>query len=142
MPLARKILVALLGLTVGTVAVAAAALYTMVQHHTQELVGARFQDSLVATARAVDKLLLDALRGMHLNVNDAVIRDGTPAAVSKQLRSIGYIYPSFRRIYLADERGTIVASSDSFDVGHSAPERAEILHVHFAVARQRPPGAI
>jgi len=88
MTLTRKILTALLGLTVGTVAVAAVALYTMVQHHTQELVGARFQDSLVPTARAVDNLLLDALRGMHLNVNDAVIRDGAPAEVSKQLRTI------------------------------------------------------
>src|SRR6185295_2553286 len=131
MTLTRKILTALLGLTVGTVAVAAVALYTMVQHHTQELVGARFQDSLVPTARAVDNLLLDALRGMHLNVNDAVIRDGGPAEVSKQLRTITYIYPWFRRLYLADEQGQIIASSDTFDVGHSVLEQADILHVHF-----------
>ena len=41
MTLTRKILAALLGLTIGTLAVAAAALYPMVQHHTQQLVGTR-----------------------------------------------------------------------------------------------------
>jgi signal transduction histidine kinase/DNA-binding response OmpR family regulator len=142
MTLTRKILAALLGLTVGTLAVAAAALYPMVQHHAQQLVGARFEDSLVPTARAIDNMLLDALRGMHLNVNDLVIRSGTPEQMTRQLRTITYIYPYLQRVYLADERGKIIASSDSFDVGHSVLERQDILAVHFAAAKQRPVGAI
>ncbi len=142
MTLTRKILAALLSLTIGTLAVAAAALYPMVQHHTQQLVGARFQDGLVPTARAVDNMLLDALRGMYLHINDPVIREGTPDAMAQQLRTITYIYPYLRRIYLAGEHGTILASSDTSDVGHSMFERADILHVHFAIALQRPVGSI
>jgi signal transduction histidine kinase/ActR/RegA family two-component response regulator len=142
MTLTRKILFALLGLTIGTLGAAAVALYPMVQHHTQQLVGARFQDSLVPTARAVDNMLLDALRGMHLNVNDPIIRDGAPQEVARELRMITYIYPYLHRIYLADEQGTIVASSDSYDVGHSVFEQADIMHVHFAAARRRPVGTI
>src|SRR3569832_2025550 len=117
MTLTRKILVALLSLTIGPLAVAAAALYPMVQHQTQTLVGGRFEDSLVPTARAIDNLLLDALRGMQLTMNDAVIRDGTSDDVARYLRTISYVYPYLRRVYLADEAGRILASSDAFDVG-------------------------
>ena len=142
MTLSRRILVALLGLTIGTLAVAAAALYPMVQHHTQQLVGTRFQESLVPTARAVDNLMLDALRGVYVNIGDSVIREGAPAAVSKQLRSATYIYPYLRRLYLTDPKGRILASSDSFDVGHSVFDFADILQVHFALALQRPYGSV
>ena len=142
MTLTRKILVALLGLTIGTLGVAAAALYPMVRHHTQQLVGARFEDGVVPTARAIDNMLLDALRGMHLNVNDLVIREGTPEQMAHQLRTITYIYPYLKRIYLAQLGGTIIASSDAYDVGHSVFEQQDILSVHFAAARQLPVGAV
>src|SRR5690242_342542 len=119
MTLTRKILVALLGLTIGTLGVAVAALYPMVRHHTQQLVGARFEDSVVPTARAIDNMLLDALRGIHLSVSDLVIREGTPEQMARQLRTITYIYPYLQRIYLASPEGKILASSDSYDVGRS-----------------------
>jgi signal transduction histidine kinase/DNA-binding response OmpR family regulator len=142
MTLTRKILVALLGLTIGTLGVAAAALYPMVRHHTQQLVGARFEDSVVPTARAIDNMLLDALRGMHLSVSDLVIREGTPEQMARQLRTITYIYPYLQRVYLASPDGKILASSNSYDVGRSLFEQQDILSVHFAAARQRPAGAV
>jgi signal transduction histidine kinase/CheY-like chemotaxis protein len=142
MTLSRRILVALLGLTIGTLTVAAVALYPMVQHHTQQLVGTRFQESLVPTARAVDNLILDALRGVYVNISDNVVREGEPVAVSRKLRSATYVYPYLRRIYLTDPKGRILASSDSFDVGHSVFELGDIMHVHFALALQRPYGAV
>jgi signal transduction histidine kinase/DNA-binding response OmpR family regulator len=142
MTLTRKILLALLGLTVGTLAVAAAALYPMVQHHTQQLVGSRFQDSLVPTARAVDNLMLDALRGMYVNINDVVVRDGTPDAIARQLRTVTYVYPYLRRIFLADLKGRVIASSDRFDVGHHVSEFGGVFTVHFATAMQRPIGTV
>jgi len=142
MTLSRRILVALLGLTIGTLAVAAVALYPMVQHHTQKLVGTRFQESLVPTARAVDNLMLDALRGVYVNISDNIVREGAPVDVSRELRSATYVYPYLRRIYLADPKGRIIASSDSFDVGHSVFELGDILHVHFALALQRPYGSV
>src|SRR5512147_3235617 len=107
MTLTRKILMALLGITIGTLGVAAAALYPMVRHHTQQLVGARFEDSVVPTARAIDNMLLDALRGMHLSETDLVIRDGTPEQMARQLRTITYVYPYLKRIYLASGAGRI-----------------------------------
>src|SRR5688572_22699273 len=112
MTLSRRILVALLGLTIGTLTVAAVALYPMVRHHTQQLMGTRFQESLVPTARAVDNLILDALRGVYVSISDHVVREGAPEDVSRQLRSATYIYPYLRRIYLSDPRGRILASSD------------------------------
>ncbi len=122
MTLTRKILLALLGLTLGTLAIAAVALYPMVQHHTQQLVGARFEENLVPTARAVDNLLLDALRGMYLNIGNPVVREGKPEQIAAELRNVTYVYPYLKRIYLADPHGQILASSDAFDVGHSAFE--------------------
>ncbi len=140
--LTRKILLALLSLTLGTLAATAVALYPMVQHHTQQLVGTRFEESLVPTARAVDNLLLDALRGMYVNLGNPVVRNGKPLEVAAELRNVTYVYPYLKRIYLATGRGEIIASSDSFDVGRSAFERADVLHVHFAMALQRPFGAV
>jgi len=142
MTLTRKILAALLGLTIGSVAVAVIALYPMVQHQTQQLVGTRFRDSLVPTARSIDNLLLDALRGMYLHINDEVIRGDTTPATNNKLRTITYIYPYLRRIYLADLNGKIIASSNPYDLGHSVFEQFDILRVHFAVTLQRPIGSI
>ena len=142
MTLTRKILAALLSITIGTLAVAAAALYPMVQRQTQSLVGARFQDTLVPTARAIDNLLLDSLRAMNLTMSDGVIRNGTPEEAARHLRTLTYVYPYLRRIYLADEQGRIFASSDSFDVGHSAFEQNSVLSTQFALVKRRAQGAV
>ena len=52
------------------------------------LVVARFEDSLVPTSRAMDNLLLDALRGMSLFVGDSSLRNrgmfGTDMASRRQ----------------------------------------------------------
>jgi signal transduction histidine kinase/DNA-binding response OmpR family regulator len=142
MTFTRKILIAFLGLTIGTLGAAAAPLYVMVGHHAQQLVGARFEDSIVPTAHAIDNMLLDALRGMHLSVNDVVIRAGSPDQMARQLRTMTYIYPYLRRIYLVGGAGTIIASSDPYDAGHSVSEQQDTLTTHFTAAKQRPAGAI
>jgi signal transduction histidine kinase/DNA-binding response OmpR family regulator len=142
MSIARKILAALVGLTVISLLAAILALYPMVKHHTQELVVARFEDSLVPTSRAVDNLLLDALRGMYLLVSDRALQQDEPKAMVAQLRSITYVYPYLRRIYLADDTGAILASSDPADIGRSAFETSIDLRSHFASVLKRPLGSI
>ncbi len=113
MTLTRKILTALLGMTAFSLAVAVGALYPMMKLHTEQLVAARFQDSLAPTARAVDNLLLDAVRGMYLHVEDRAIRDDTPAEMTARLRNFTYVYPYMRRIYLANLQGKILSSVGS-----------------------------
>jgi signal transduction histidine kinase/DNA-binding response OmpR family regulator len=142
MSIARKILAALVGLTVISLLAAILALYPMVKHHTQELVVARFEDSLVPTSRAVDNLLLDALRGMYLLVSDRALQQDEPKEMVAQLRSITYVYPYLRRIYLADDAGVILASSDPADIGRSAFETSIDLRAHFASVLKRPLGSI
>ena len=142
MTITRKILAALVGLTVSSLSIAIFALYPMVKHHTQELVVARFEDSLVPTSRAVDNLVLDALRAMSLLVNDRAIQEDAPGAIVAQLRSITYVYPYLRRIYLADDAGFVLASSDPSDIGRSTFDVSPGLRARFASVLKRPIGSI
>ena len=142
MRISRKILGAMLGLTVVSLVAAAVPLYVLVKRHTQELVVARFEDSLVPTTRAVDNLLLDALRCMSLLVSDRGFKESEGDALVKRLRGITYVYPYLRRIYLADEAGNIVASSDPADMGRSAFFLSAGLRPHFDNVRRLPRGSI
>lgn len=142
MNISRKILFALVGLTATSLVVVSVALYAMVQNHTQDLVVQRFEESLVPTSRAVDNLMLDALRGMYLFVGDRALQDADPKMVEAQLRSITYVYPYLRRIFLADPSGIIIASSDPADVGQSAFDMSSKLREHFAAILTKPSGTI
>lgn len=141
MTLTRKILTALLGMTAISLGVAVGALYPMMKLHTEQLVAARFQDSLVPTARAVDNLLLDAVRGMYLHVEDSAIRAETLAEMTARLRNFTYVYPYMRRIYFASLQGKILSSSDPADVGHSVAELTPGLRANFTSVVQRPVGS-
>ena len=141
MTISRKILLAIMGLTVGSLLIVAFALYPMVKAHTEGLVVARFEDSLLPTSHAVDNLLLDALRGMYLLVSDRSLREDDDAAMVKRLRSLTYVYPYIGRIYIADSSGVILASSEPAEVGHSAFE-SRGLEPHFRNVLDRPFGSI
>ena len=78
MKISRKILLGMLGLTVSSLLVVSVALYFLMKHHAEKLVVARFEDSLLPTSRAVDNLLLDALRGMYLLASDRSLREAEP----------------------------------------------------------------
>ena len=142
MTLTRKILAALLAMTAASVAVTISALYPMVRLHSERLVAARFEDSLEPTARAVDNLFLDALRGMYLHVDDRAIREDAPAAMTARLRNFTYVYPYLRRIYIADRHGAVLASSDPADVDRSAFDIAPGLRANFASVLKRPLGSV
>jgi signal transduction histidine kinase/DNA-binding response OmpR family regulator len=141
MTISRKILLAILGLTVGSLLIVSTALYPMVKHHTEELVVARFEDSLLPTSHAVDNLVLDALRGMYLLVSDRSLREDDDAAMVGRLRALTYVYPYIGRIYVADESGAIIASSEPADVGTSALESPG-LKPFFESVLKRPFGTI
>ena len=142
MTLTRKVLAALLGMTAASLAVTVAALYPMVKLHTERLVAASFEESLEPTARAVDNLLLDALRGMYLHVEDRAIREDAPAAMTARLRNFTYVYPYLRRIYLVDRQGTVLSSSDPADVRRSVFDIAPGLRANFASVLGRPVGSV
>lgn len=142
MTLTRKILTALLGVTAVSLTVVVGALYPMMKSHNEQLVAARFEDSLVPTARAIDNLLLDAVRGMYLHVDDRGIRDNTPAAMTTRLRNFTYVYPYMRRIYLADPQGVVLFSSDPGDVGRSAFDLSPGLRSNFESVLRRPVGSV
>jgi signal transduction histidine kinase/DNA-binding response OmpR family regulator len=141
MSISRKILLALIGLTLGSVIVVTVALYAMVKHHAEQLVVARFEDSLRPTSHAVDNLLLDALRGVYLLVNDPSLRKDDPQSLVARLRGITYVYPYLGRIYLAAGDGVILASSEPEDAGRSAFE-VRGLRARFASVLARPFGSI
>jgi len=142
MTITRKFLLVMLSLTVGSVAIAIGALYPMVGHHAEQLVGARFQDSLVQTSRAIDNLLLDALRGMYLHSSSGTIRNAPPVEVQERLRNITYVYPYLRRIYLANPAGVVLASSEPEDVGRLVSDIAPHMRSDFNAAMSRPAGSV
>jgi signal transduction histidine kinase/DNA-binding response OmpR family regulator len=141
MSISRKILLAILGLTVSSLLLVALALYPMVKRHATELVVARFQDSLLPTSHAIDNLVLDALRGMYLLVSDRSLREDDDKAMVARLRSLTYVYPYISRIYVADESGVILTSSETSDVGRSA-FLSPGLEPSFQSVRKRPYGSI
>jgi signal transduction histidine kinase/CheY-like chemotaxis protein len=140
--LTRKILTALLGVTAVSLAVVVGALYPMMKLHNEQLVAARFEDSLVPTARAIDNLLLDAVRGMYLHVDDRLIRENTPAAMTTRLRNFTYVYPYMRRIYLVDPQGTVLFSSNPGDVSRTIFDIAPGLRHNFESVLRRPVGSV
>jgi len=142
MSISRKILAALLGLTVGSLVTASLALHALVRDHAQELVVARFQDSLVPAARAVDNLLLDALRGMYLLTSDRTFQAAAGEEMIRRLRGLTYVYPYLERIYIADATGKIAASSDPADISRSAFVDSGDLRAHFESVTQLPRGSI
>jgi signal transduction histidine kinase/DNA-binding response OmpR family regulator len=142
MSISRKILAALVGLTVVSLVAAILALYVLVKQHAQQLVVSRFQDSLVPTARAVDNLLLDAQRGMYLMAGDPGFKEKDDDAMVKRLRAATYVYPYLRRIYLADQAGNILASSEPADRGRSAFVLSDDLRPHFQRVLSLPPGSV
>ena len=129
-------------MTAASLAITIAALYPMVKMHTEQLVAARFQDSLMPTARAVDNLLLDALRGMYLHVDDRAIREDAPAAMTERLRNFTYVYPYLRRIYFVDRDGRVLSSSDTADIGRTAFDISPGLRQNFASVLRRPLGSV
>jgi signal transduction histidine kinase/DNA-binding response OmpR family regulator len=142
MTLTRRILAGLLGMTAVSLVVAIGALYPMVKLHTEQLAAARFENSLVPTARAIDNLLLDALRGMYLHVDDRALREDAPTEMTARLRNVTYVYPYLRRIYLADEQGKILSSSNREDIGRSAFDISPGLRTNFASVLRRPVGSV
>jgi signal transduction histidine kinase/DNA-binding response OmpR family regulator len=142
MTLTRRILAGLLGMTAVSLAVAIGALYPMVKLHTEQLAAARFENSLIPTARAIDNLLLDALRGMYLHVDDQAIRADESVDMTARLRNVTYVYPYLRRIYFVDRRGKILSSSNPEDIGRSAFELSPGLRANFASVLQRPAGSV
>jgi signal transduction histidine kinase/CheY-like chemotaxis protein len=139
--LTRKILTALLGMTAISLAVAVGALYPMMKLHTEQLVAARFQDSLVPTARAVDNLLLDAVRGMYLLVEDRALHKDTPTDMQARLQNFTYVYPYMRRICLTNLQGKVLSSSDANDVGRSVLDFTPGLRANLVSVVQRPVGS-
>jgi signal transduction histidine kinase/DNA-binding response OmpR family regulator len=142
MTLTRRFLAGLLGMTAVSLAVAVGALYPMVKLHTEQLAAARFENSLIPTARAIDNLLLDSLRGMYLHVDDRALREDAPADMAARLRNLTYVYPYLRRIYFVDRQGAILSSSNSEDIGRSAFESSPGLKANFASVLQRPVGSV
>jgi len=142
MTLTRRIFVGLLGMTAVSLAVAIGALYPMVKLHTEQLAAARFENSLIPTARAIDNLLLDALRGMYLHVDSRAIREDAEAQITARLRNVTYVYPYLRRVYFADRQGDIVSSSNPEDIGRSVFDVSPGLRTNFASVLQRPAGSV
>ncbi|HEX3847977.1 MAG TPA: response regulator, partial [Steroidobacteraceae bacterium] len=142
MSISRKILAALVGLTVVSLLAAILALYVLVKQHTQELVVSRFEDSLAPTARAVDNLLLDALRGIYLMAGDPSLKEKQGGALVRHLRAATYVYPYLRRIYLADDAGNILTSSEPADTGRSAFALSDDLQPHFRRVLALPAGSV
>jgi signal transduction histidine kinase/DNA-binding response OmpR family regulator len=142
MNLTRKILAALLGMTTASIAVAVGALYPMVKLHTEQLVAARFEESLVPTARAVDNLFLDALRGMYLHVDDRAIREDVLATMTARLRNFTYVYPYLRRIYFTDRQGVVLSSSDPGDIGRTVFDISPGVRDNFTSVLTRPVGSV
>ncbi|MET0533177.1 MAG: ATP-binding protein, partial [Steroidobacter sp.] len=129
-------------MTAVSLAVAITALYPMVRMHTEQLAAARFENSLVPTARAIDNLLLDALRGMYLNVDDRALRSDSLAEVTDRLRNFTYVYPYLRRIYFVDRQGRVLSSSDPADIDRSIFDISPGLRNNFASVLKRPTGSI
>jgi hypothetical protein len=142
MNLTRKILAALLGMTTASIAVAVGALYPMVKLHTEQLVAARFEESLVPTARAVDNLFLDALRGMYVHVDDRAIREDVLATMTARLRNFTYVYPYLRRIYFTDRQGVVLSSSDPGDIGRTVFDISPGVRDNFTSVLTRPVGSV
>src|ERR1700676_1588692 len=114
---------------------------TFVQQ-AQEQIGARLEDSVVQVGNSIDEFMLNCIRDTKSLAADPGLSAKDHEFRDEHLFRFIYSFPFFDQVMLADDKGVIIASSASPNVGESLFTHFDNTRAEFELALHGPPGSV
>jgi PAS domain S-box-containing protein len=114
---------------------------TFVQQ-AQEQIGARLEDSVVQVGNSIDEFILNCIRDIKFLAADPGLSAKDHEFRDEHLFRFIYSFPFFDQVMLADDKGVIIASSNSPNVGQSLFTHFDNTRAEFELALHGPPGSV
>jgi PAS domain S-box-containing protein len=114
---------------------------TFVQQ-AQEQIGARLEDSVVQVGNSINEFMLNCIRDTRSLATDPGLSAKDHEFRDEHLFRFIYSFPFFDQVMLADDKGVIIASSASPNVGESLFTHFDNTRAEFELALHGPPGSV
>src|ERR1700730_11771290 len=87
--------------------------------HAERQVGGQLENSVVQVGKSMDEFMLKCTRELKSLVTEPDFSSGDYELINEQLSSFISSFPYFNEVMFADAEGTVLASSESGNVGKS-----------------------
>ncbi|MEA3145604.1 MAG: two-component system, sensor histidine kinase and response regulator, partial [Verrucomicrobiota bacterium] len=108
----------------------------------QEQIGARLEDSVVQVGNSINEFMLNCIRDTKSLAADPGLSAKDHEFRDEHLFRFIYSFPFFDQVMLADDKGMIIASSASPNVGESLFTHLDNARAEFELALHGPPGSV
>jgi len=139
MRLRPRLLVAFLAASTLPLLLVAALVYHSTIVHTERLVGRRLQENALEAADAIDDFMRNRVADMWRFGESPIFR-GDMSDIGTELRLNVSAHPFYSELLYVDEKGTVLAGSDSSTVGKPLLQRHPDLADELRAALAGPPG--
>ena len=119
MSLTTKLVLAFLLVTLVPLSVIIWVAHRTFVEQAERQVGGQLENSVVQVGKSMDEFMLNCTRELKSLVTEPNISSGDYELINEQLSSFIHSFPYFNKVMFADEQGTVLASSDSGNVGKS-----------------------
>src|ERR1700722_3635479 len=119
MSLTTKLVLAFLLVTLVPLSVIIWVAHRTFVEQAERQVGRQLENSVVQVGKSMDEFMLNCTRELKSLVTEPDLSSGDYELINEQLSSFHYSFPYFNEVMFADEQGTVLASSDSGNVGKS-----------------------
>ena len=119
MSLTTKLVLAFLLVTLVPLSVIIWVAHRTFVEHAERQVGGQLENSVVQVGKSMDEFMLKCTRELKSLVTEPDLSSGDYELINEQLSSFIYSFPYFNEVMFADAQGTVLASSDSGNVGKS-----------------------
>jgi PAS domain S-box-containing protein len=119
MSLTTKLVLAFLLVTLVPLGVIIWVAHRTFVEQAERQVGGQLENSVVQVGKSMDEFMLKCTRELKSLVTEPDLSSGDYELINEQLSSFVYSFPYFNEVMFADAQGTVLASSDSWNVGKS-----------------------
>ena len=119
MSLTTKLVLAFLLVTLVPLGVIIWVAHRTFVEQAERQVGGQLENSVVQVGKSMDEFMLKCTRELKSLVTQPDLSSGDYELINEQLSSFIYSFPYFNEVMFADAQGTVLASSDSGNVGKS-----------------------
>ena len=119
MSLTTKLVLAFLLVTLVPLGVIIWVAHRTFVEQAERQVGGQLENSVVQVGKSMDEFMLKCTRELNSLVTEPDLSSGDYELINEQLSSFIHSFPYFNEVMFADAQGTVLASSDSGNVGKS-----------------------
>ena len=142
MSLTKKLVLALLLVSLIPIAVIVAVSQGTFVKQAQHEIGTRLEDSVLQAAKSMDEFLLGCLRDTKSIASDPDLSSPDHQIIHEHLSRFVDSFPYFDQVMLVDNKGGIVASSNRLSTGQSLFMNFSDTRNEFVLALQSAPGSV